>query len=292
MQLTGTGVPMVTPFGEDDELREDALEAVADWLVEGGVDFLVPCGSNGEAAMLSPSERARVIELVADRVEVPVLAGTGTPSLDGTLTATRRAAEADADAALVVTPYYHQHDEAALAAYYRELADQSPLPIYLYSVPKYTGVALDPRTVESLASHENIAGMKDSSGDLERVQRYRRFTEDEAFSLLVGSGSIYAAGLDAGADGGVLALANAVPELASEIYRRHAAGKETDARSLNASLVELNRAITARYGVPGLKAVLRHRSVPAGTARKPFQRVGDDAATELTALVEDALDEN
>lgn len=290
MQLTGTGVPMITPFGEDGTVRDAALESITEWLVDGGVDFLVPCGSNGEAAMCSPDERAHVIDVVTDQADVPVLAGTGTPSLQGTLRATERAAEAGADAALVVTPYYHQHDAAALSAYYRELADRSPLPIYLYSVPKYTGVTLEPRTVEALATHENLAGMKDSSGDLERLQRYRRFTADESFSLLVGSGSVYAPGLAAGADGGVLALANVVPERASDIYRLHADGETDAARKRNAALVELNRAITARYGVPGLKAVLKHRSVPAGVPRKPFQPVADAVRAELATLLEEALE--
>lgn len=288
--IEGTGLPLVTPFDEDEQLSESDLRALSDWVTDRGVDFVVPCGSNGEAVLMSAEERTRVIEVVAETTDadVPVLAGTGMPSFARTIAATREAAEAGADAALVVTPYYHSHDQHALATYYEELADESELPIYLYSVPKYTGTTLAPRTVERLAAHESIAGMKDSSGDLELLQRYRTVT-DEAFDLLVGSGSIYAAGLDAGADGGVLALANAVPEQASEIYRAYAGGDSDRARAINRELVALNRAVTARYGVPGLKAALRYRSVPAGRARRPFRPISDEVSAEIGALVDDAL---
>jgi 4-hydroxy-tetrahydrodipicolinate synthase/4-hydroxy-2-oxoglutarate aldolase len=288
--IEGTGLPLVTPFEEDGALSEPDLRTLVDWVTDRGVEFVVPCGSNGEATLMSATERTRVIETVASATapDVPVLAGTGTPSLVRTREATRAAADAGADAALVVTPYYHAHDQHALAAYYEQLADESPLPIYLYSVPKYTDTTLAPRTVERLAAHESIAGMKDSSGDLELLQRYRTVTDD-GFDLLVGSGSIYAAGLDAGADGGVLALANAVPAEASEIYRLHTGGDAERARQHNRDLVALNRAITARYGVPGLKAALRYRDVPVGRARRPFQPVGGDARSEIETLVEEAL---
>ncbi|WP_440988669.1 dihydrodipicolinate synthase family protein [Haloarchaeobius baliensis] len=286
--MQGTGLPLVTPFDETGDVDEAALRALVDSVTDAGVDFIVPCGSNSEAPLLAAGERRRVVEVVADRSDVPVLAGTGQPGYRETLADTEAAAAAGADAALVVTPYYFRHDQRALASYYRELADESPVPIYLYSVPKYTETALDPRTVESLATHPNVGGIKDSSGNLERLQRTVALTSDADFSVLVGSGSIYAAGLAHGAAGGVLALANVVPELASEIYDRHADGDTDGARDLNRSLVELNRAVTARHGVPGLKAAMRSRSLPAGYVRRPFRPVDEDAATELAELVEAA----
>lgn len=286
--MQGTGLPLVTPFDQTGEVDEPALRELVDRVTDAGVDFIVPCGSNSEAPLLTAAERRRVVEIVADRSDVPVLAGTGQPGYRETLADTEAAAKVGADAALVVTPYYFRHDQGALASYYRDLADESPVPIYLYSVPKYTETALDPRTIESLATHPNVGGIKDSSGNLERLQRTVDLTADSEFSVLVGSGSIYAAGLDHGADGGVLALANVVPALASDIYRRHVDGDSDGARDLNRSLVELNRAVTARHGVPGLKAAMRSRSLPAGHVRRPFQPVDDATATELAELVEAA----
>lgn len=288
--MNGTGVPIATPLDGTGAVDHDALASLADWLASSGVDFLVPCGSTGEAPLLSGGERAAAIETVAEATDRPVLAGTGHEGYEPTLEATRRAADAGADAALVVTPSYYGSDGAALSAYYRDLADESPLPIYLYSVPKFTGHALAPRTVESLASHDDVVGIKDSSGSVESIGRLSRLTAEESFDVLVGSGSVYAAGLDAGADGGILALANAVPELASEVYRRHRDGDREAARESNADLVELNRALTARYGVPGVKAALSLRGHDVGPPRRPLRPIDDDAEREIDALLTAALE--
>jgi dihydrodipicolinate synthase/N-acetylneuraminate lyase len=286
--MDGLGVPLATPFDDASDVDHDALAALTDWVVERGVDFLVPCGSNSEAELLTAAEREAVISTVADAApeDVPVLAGTGNPGLRETLELTERAADAGADAALVVTPFYYQHGDDAVAAYYRNLADQSPVPVYPYSVPKYTGYALPPEVVGDLATHPNVAGMKDSAGDLGAFQRTRAATEDADFDLLVGSGSVFAPALDAGADGAVLALANVAPDAASEILAAHRAGDDERARALNRAAVDLNHAVTAEHGIAGLKAAMRSRGAPAGTVRSPHRPVDDDTAAELAALVE------
>ncbi|ODR82968.1 dihydrodipicolinate synthase family protein [Haladaptatus sp. W1] len=283
--MHGTGVPLLTPFDEEGALQEDDLRELVAWVEERGVDFIVPCGSNSEAELMSVEERARVVEIVAEEADVPVLAGTGHPGFRETLRQTTLAAEAGADAALVVTPFYYGHDEDTMVEYYRSVADESPLPVYLYSVPAYTNVFLSPESVGELAGHENIAGIKDSSGNLTRLQRERARTEDDDFDLLVGSGSVYAAGLDAGADGGVLALANVAPERASEIYRLHRGGHDGQARGLNASLVELNRAVTSEHGVPGAKTAMRERGAPAGEPRRPHRPASEEVRAEVVELV-------
>ncbi|WP_276299334.1 dihydrodipicolinate synthase family protein [Halorussus lipolyticus] len=283
--MNGTGVPLLTPFDEDGGLDAEGLREMVEWVEEGGVDFIVPCGSNSEAELMSVEERARVVEIVAETAEVPVVAGTGHPGLSETLRQTELAEEAGADGALVVTPFYYGHDDEALEDYFREVADESDLPVYLYSVPAYTDVKLNPEVVGRLAEHDNIAGMKDSSGDIETFQRERRLTAEEDFDLLVGSGSVYAHALASGGDGGILGLANVAPGRASEIFDLHRMGKDGEARQLNAELVELNRAVTSKYGVPGAKAAMRYRGVSAGYARKPHREVGDEVREEIEALV-------
>jgi 4-hydroxy-tetrahydrodipicolinate synthase len=286
--VNGTGVPLVTPFDDDGTVDETGLRAVCRWVVDGGVDFVVPCGSNGEAELMTVAERAEVVRIVADEVSVPVLAGTGHPGFAETREQTRRAREAGADGALVVTPFYFSHSQERLRAYYERLADESDLPIYLYSVPAKTGLALDPETVATLAEHDTVAGMKDSAGDMVRFGRERRVTGPD-FDLFVGSGSLYATALDAGADGGVMALANVVPGVAAEVHARHEAGDHAAARELCASTVDLNEAITSRYGVPAVKAAMRYRDVPAGSVRSPLQPLDGEAAREVRALVDESL---
>jgi 4-hydroxy-tetrahydrodipicolinate synthase len=281
--MHGTGVPLVTPFDDGGDVDEAALADLVGWLEDRGVDFLVPCGSTGEAPLLSPGEATRVVEVVADAATVPVLAGTGRPGLRETRRTTGRAADAGADAALVVTPYYYGHDADAVAAHYRALADEASLPVYLYSVPKFTGTTVAPRTVESLSAHDGIAGMKDSSGDLDAFQRTRALAPE--MDLLVGHGGLYGHALAAGADGGVLAVANVAPGLAAEVLARHEDGDGEGARELNRELSALNHAVTARYGVPGVKAALRLRGAPAGRVRRPLSPVGDAAERELETLL-------
>jgi len=287
--MNGTGVPLATPFDDSGDLDTDALADLTEWIVERGVDFIVPCGSNSEAELMTADERARAVEIVCEAVpdDVDVLAGTGHPGLRETLDQTERAADAGADGALVVTPFYFNHDQDALADYYRQVADEASIPIYLYSVPPYTNVVLEPETVGELASHENVAGMKDSSGNLDRFQHERKLTEDEEFELFVGSGGVYAPALDAGADGGILALANIAPERADEIHRLHRAGDDEAARQLNRRVADLNRAVTAKYGVPGLKAAMRYRGAPAGHVRSPHQQADADAVAALESLVDE-----
>lgn len=286
--MDGTGVPIVTPFDDDGRIAVERLRDIVSWLVDAGIDFVVPCGSNGEAGLMSLEERARVIETVVAESSVPVVAGTGHPGFTETRRQTELAAEAGADAALVVTPYYYQHDQTTIESYYRRVADESDIPVYLYSVPGKTGVKLAPRTVDALSAHENIHGMKDSSGDLVTFQQAQQRTDDD-FDLFIGNGSLYAQGLDVGAAGGILALANVVPDLATEVYQRHRAGNADSARALNGDLVDLNQAITARYGVPGVKAAMRVRDVSAGTVRSPLVPLDDSASDEIERLVTDAI---
>lgn len=286
--MRGTGVALVTPFTAEGDIDEAALTGLVGELERRGVDFVVPVGSTGESVLLTAEEQARVIRLVTEAASGPVLAGTGQPGLRATAEATGRAAAAGADAAMVVTPYYYAHDQATLAAYYRELADESDLPVYAYSIPSRTGVALEAETVAELAAHPNIAGLKDSSGDLERLHREVTPTADDAFDVLVGHGGLYAQSLELGAVGGILALANVAPELASEVYDRHDHGDHEGARALNRELIELNRAITTRFGVAGLKAAMRMRGLPAGHVRSPHRPVGPAAEAELERLVEAA----
>lgn len=286
--MQGTAAPIVTPFTPDGALNHEALADLATSLVEAGLDFLVPAGSTSEAPLLTAEERSAVIETVVEAVgDVPVVAGTGHPGYEATMRQTEAAAEAGADAALVVTPFYYTHDQATLEAYYRDVANGSPLPVYLYSVPKFTSVRVEPETAISLSSHENVAGMKDSSGDLASVQQIVSGTGDADFDVLVGAGSLLAPALDAGAEGGILALANIAPERVSEIYRLHEAGQDEEARAMNRELVGLNRAITAEYGVPGLKAAMAFRGFPAGQPRRPFQPL-EDLPPSLRDLVEQA----
>ncbi|PSP27952.1 dihydrodipicolinate synthase family protein [Halobacteriales archaeon QH_2_65_14] len=286
--MHGVGPPLVTPFEENGDVDYSRLRNLVGWVERRGVDFLVPCGSNSEAELLTFAERRRVVETVVDEASVPVLAGTGHPGLRETVEATQAATEAGADAALVVTPFYYHHDQDTLAAYYRDLADRISLPLYLYSVPAHTGVRLDPETVGDLASHPTIAGLKDSSGSIGDLVRAQQRVAGEQFDMLVGSGGVLGAALDAGATGGILALVNLFPERVAEIFDVHDDDPDR-ARELNAALADVNAAVTAKYGVPGLKWAMRERGAPAGHPRSPHEPPDDGTKRHLESLLDEPV---
>lgn len=284
--MKGIAPPLVTPFDEDGDVDHERLRELVVWVEDRGVDFIAPCGSNSEAELMTAAEREAVVETVADEASVPVLAGTGSPGPKETLQATESAASAGADAALVVTPFYYSFDQSELETYFTEVADAAPIPIYLYSVPAYTDTVIEPDTVERLATHPNVAGMKDSQADIAEFVRTRRRVEDAEFDLLIGSASVLSQALDAGGTGGINALANLYPEHLADVYETHPDDPEA-ARALNARLVELNTAITATYGIPGLKWAMRYRGAPAGRSRTPHSPPSDAARDHLETLVDD-----
>ena len=286
--MEGTGVPLVTPFDEKGDIDESKLAELVGWVEERGVDFIVPCGSNSEAELMTAEERARVVEIVGESASVPVLAGTGHPGLRESTIQTELAASVGADAALIVTPFYFSHSQEDMAIYYKKLAELVSIPVYLYSVPKFTHVSLEPDTIAELSDGENIKGMKDSSGNSDLFQQEIEVTKEKDFDMLVGAGGIYAQALEMGATGGVLALANIAPEKCSEIYQLYKKGDSVNAKILNEGLVKLNQGVTGTYGISGMKAAMEMRGAPAGFARSPHRGVGGAEKEGLQNLLDEA----
>jgi len=284
----GIAPPLVTPFDEDGEIDEEAYGKLIDWTIESGVKAVVPCGSNGEVVYLDAEERERVIEIAVAAADgrVPVIAGTGSPSTVATIELTKEAERIGADGALVVTPFYYPLSQEEIVSHYRTLTAEVDLPILLYQVPKFTHQNFEPETVGELAEIPSVVGMKDSSGDFGFFQRTLKATEEQEFSLLSGSGDLIAAALRAGATGGILALANIAPAECARIYDLYLQGDERKARDLNYDLLELNRTITTRFGIAGLKAALSMRGMPVGDPRPPLQPL----TAEEKGIVEDVLD--
>lgn len=284
--MHGVAPPLVTPFTDSGDIDEDALRHLVGHVEDCGVHFLVPGGSTSEAELLTADERARVIEIVAEAATVPVIAGAGHPGYRETMAQIEAAEAAGVDGVMVVTPFYYHHDQATLAAYYRDVADAASVPIYLYAVPVYTHVHLEPTTVGELAEHPNIAGMKDSTGDLGTLVRTIEATKPADFAVLTGSANLLASGLEHGASGAILALANLVPEATSSSYDRFDDDRRWAHQQVR-ELIPLNDAITSRYGIPGLKWAMRQRGLPAGQPRRPFRAPSSTATAELAELLND-----
>ncbi len=291
MEIRGVLPPVTTPFGPEGELHLEALRAnLARWNSTGLAGYLV-LGSNGEAPHLSPDEKRAVLEAAREAIppERVFMAGTGEASRRSTLATTRMAARAGADCALVLTPsfYRRQMSGEVLADHYRAVADESPIPVLLYTVPVFTGVGLGAEPVALLAEHENIVGIKDSSGDLAELGRILGSTPEE-FVVLVGSAPVFYPALCLGAEGGVLAAACPLPELCVAVYEAHQRGDHASALAGQTALTRVARLVTSVYGIGGLKAALDHLGYYGGPPRAPLPEAGPEAARTVAEAL-DAL---
>jgi 4-hydroxy-2-oxoglutarate aldolase len=290
VSLRGVVPPLVTPFRPDGSLDLPAFEANLDLLKGLDLSGFLVLGSNGEAAGLDEAEKIELV--VAARRSLPgrfLLVGTGVESTRGTVALTRRAADAGADAALVLTPHYYRSrmTEEALRCHYEAVANASPIPIYLYSVPAFTGLAWPPDLAAALAGHPRIAGMKESSGDLSLLARIVS-TVPPTFAVACGSAPVLYPALCVGAAGGVVAVANCVPRVATALFAAFRAGDHERARRLQEVLTPLAVAVTATWGVAGLKAAMDLAGLRGGAVRSPLLPVPDRVREELRPLLDRA----
>ena len=291
--LRGILIPFTTPFDPEGEVDPRALrENVARW-ARTGVTGLVALGSTGERVHLSGDERLRVVEAARESVGegLSFLAGVGQHSTRGTIADARAAAQAGADALLVITPHFYRGalTQAALYEHYAAVADASPAPLVLYNIPQNTGVALAPETVARLSEHENVVGIKDSSGDMPNfVEMVRLAGSREDFVLMTGHGGLLYPSLCAGAGGAVLAVACVLPELCVEVFRAARAGEHERARALQERLLPVARAVTTRYGIGGLKFALDEVGYRGGEVRAPLAMPDEAGRAEIRRLLAEA----
>lgn len=291
LNLKGVLLPITTPFSPDGNIDTGALvQNIKRWNATGISGYVV-LGSTGERVNLDEAEYLNVIETA--RKETPdtlsFIAGAGQQSTRGTIQEIERAAQSGAEAVLVITPHYYRSaiTQEALVRHYTEVADASPIPIILYSMPDLTGIKIEPATAAQLSAHQNIIGLKDSSNDL---AKFRKTVElaGQGFAMTIGNGTIFSEALAAGAFGGILAVGCVVPELCLEIYRAVSAEDFDRASSLQEKLTPLARAVTKTYGIGGLKMALDMAGFAGGAVRAPLQRPNETASVEIAALLEEA----
>ncbi|MDQ5835966.1 MAG: dihydrodipicolinate synthase family protein [Acidobacteriota bacterium] len=293
-RLRGVLLPFTTPFGANGEVDAPALGANIERWNGTGVAGYVALGSTGERAHLDERERMLVVEAARARVprSLAFVVGVGEQSTRGSISEARRAASAGADALLVLTPHFYRAgmSQDALAEHFNAVADASRVPVILYNIPQNTGVAVAPETVARLSEHTNIAGIKDSSGDLVNFAEMLRLAGGcrEDFALLVGHAGVFYASLCAGACGGILAVGCCAPRLCVRIYEAFRAGDHALALELQWRLAPLARAVTTRFGIGGLKAALDLAGYAGGPVRAPLRAPGTEARAEIARLLEEA----
>ncbi len=289
--VRGLLVPITTPFDPVTGAPAPVtLRANARTLLAAGAHGIVAGGSTGEAALLDEDEYGHVVEWLRDVVPEDrlLVAGAGRESTRATIAACQVAGDLGADAVLVRAPAYYgaSLSSAALADHFRHVADASPVPVLLYNIPKYTHVALSDQLLAALADHGNIAGAKDSSGDLRNFAAYRAAAPH--WAMLMGSGSHWYAALELGAAGGILALGNFAAPLAVEVWRAFAAGDRPAAGAVQERLTPLNKGTVGERGVPGVKAAMDLVGLTGGPVRPPLLDLASGERDAVAALLRDA----
>lgn len=273
MNLAGVFSPLTTPFSGDGSVALADLRSNVARYNRTPLAGYVVLGSTGEAVLLSRAEMDAVLAAVREAAapDKILIAGTGAESTAETIERTRRAAELGYAVALVKTPHYFklQLKPPVLIEHFRRVADASPIPVLLYSVPQFTGIALEAPEVVELAAHPNIIGIKESSGNVQRIQEIIAGTPP-AFQSLVGSASTFYPSLAVGARGGILALACVLPELCVELHRAAREGRHDHARELQQRLLPASKAIVADAGPAGVKYAMDLCGYRGGLPRPPL----------------------
>jgi 4-hydroxy-tetrahydrodipicolinate synthase len=278
---------MTTPFGEDDSIDHERLAADARRLEAAGVAGLVPVGSTGESATLTHDEHAAVVETVVDAVdEVPVIAGAGSNATHEALSLSRDAADAGADALLLISPYYNKPEAEGFREHYRTIADAVDLPQILYNVPSRTGRNIPVDVVADLAQHPNVQGYKAASGDLGRVSEVVERTRDETFSVLSGDDGLTLPICAAGGTGGISVTANVEPERVNTLISAANSRNLERAREIHFELEPLNRALFAETNPIPVKEAMHIRHDAPPTVRSPLTRLSPDHRDRLADLLD------
>lgn len=292
-QLEGVFAPVVTTFyAETGEVDVASFAANVRAHLAAGLHGIVVTGSTGEAALLDSDERCALVD--AAREMIPhdrwLIVGTGAESTRTCIKLTKDAAGRGADAVLVVAPHYYGSamTGAALRQHYRRVVDESPVPVMLYNIPKYMHFALGADLVAELAAHENVIGIKDSSGNKDLLTGFLK-AKSPTFSVLVGNAQLFHHALMSGASGGILAAAMIAPQFALDIYENHRRGDMAAADAAQAKLTPLGAKIVGEMGVPGVKAALERIGLCGGPMRLPLQPLGDRELTAVDELLRSEL---
>lgn len=289
--IRGVIPPMITPFREDGSLDLSAHQAnIRRWNETAMAGYLV-LGSNSEAAFLNDQEKIDLVKATVEAAEEDrlILVGSGLESTRETVRLTNELAKVGAQAALVLTPSYYgdQMGEAAQVQYFMEVANHSDIPILIYNVTKYTHINISPRAICQLASHPNIVGMKDSSGNIPQLIQFQQVI-DRQFNLLVGTASAWYPALDLGVQGAIMALANCAPEACVEIQTLFDQGDRAGAQALYRRMFPVNLAVTNTFGVAGLKYACLLLGYQAGHVRRPLLELSEADKTAIRHILLEA----
>jgi 4-hydroxy-2-oxoglutarate aldolase len=291
MKLQGIYPPIATPFDQNGELyKAKVRHNVEKWNLTGLGGYVV-CGSTGESVMLTPEEKYRLWEWVAEYAapDKLLMAGTGMESVRETVDLTNRAASMGYKAAMVRTPHYYKgllNNAAAQTLYFRSVADQASIPLMIYNWPQATGIDIPADAVAALSEHPNIIAIKESSGNIEKVMKMIRDVKP-GFQVLVGSAPTLYPSFQVGAVGAVLAYSNAAPYSVVALLEAFRAREYDAAADWQKRIAEASVLVTTKYGIPGLKYAMDLNGYYGGPPRLPLTVLSPEGKREIEGAFKD-----
>jgi 4-hydroxy-tetrahydrodipicolinate synthase len=285
--IEGVLPALITPFTKDNRVDKDGIRQNIEFLVDGGVSGVVPCGTTGEAATLSINEHEKVIEYAVEFSSVPVVAGTGSNNTTEALELTKFAQDAGADAVLLITPYYNKPNDSGMLKHFMTIAESVDIPIIIYNVPSRTGINLKPELTAKLAKVNNIVGIKEASGSLDQVTRIIELTKGEDFAVLSGDDGLTLPILSIGGTGVISVVANVAPKLVVSMVEAFRNGDWEKARELHLTLAPLIRAMFLETNPIPVKKAVELIGLPAGNLRLPLAPISTENEKKLKAALND-----
>ena len=288
MTISGIFPALVTPFEPDGAVSLRGVRENIRRYNQTAVAGYVVLGSTGESVMLS-REAADSVLAASIEVAAPaklLIAGTGAESTSETIARTRRAADLGYAAALVKTPYYYKpvYKAETYIRHYRAVADASPIPVLLYSVPQFTGITLETPEILTLAAHPNIVGIKDSSGNIQRAAEIVAGARPD-FQVLTGGAAVIYPALAVGARGAILALAAALPEKCAELFLLFESGRHEQAKALQLELAVASKRIVSEQGIAGVKYAMDLRGYSGGLPSLPLLPLAEEKKQAIAAVI-------
>jgi 4-hydroxy-tetrahydrodipicolinate synthase len=285
--LNGCGTALITPFTADGAVDEPALRALVAWQIEQGIDFLVPCGSTGEAATLDQQEHLRVVAITAEVAagRVPVIGGAASNDTKKAIALSKAVIEAGATHLLHASPMYSRPPQRGIVAHFRAIADAVSAPVVLYNVPSRTASNMEAGTTLALAAHPNIVAMKEASGNLPQIDEILRHRPD-GFSVLSGDDAMTVQLMSHGANGVISVVSNAVPKAMRDLTRAMLRGDIDSANQIDGTLAAFYRASGVESNPIPIKAAMHLLGRAANVLRLPLVPLADEhLATVRMSLV-------
>lgn len=284
--FTGAGVAIVTPMNADGSINYDELGRLIDFNIENGTDAIIICGTTGESATMTDEEHVECIKYAVEKTagRVPVIAGTGSNHTEYAVNLSKEAEKLGADALLCVTPYYNKTSQAGLIAHFSAIANAVDLPVILYNVPSRTGVNILPETLAKLAELDNIAAVKEASGNISQVAKIAALCGDK-LDIYSGNDDQIIPVMALGGKGVISVLSNCMPKETHSIAQYCLDGNYEEARKLANKLLDFTNALFSDVNPIPVKQALNYMGFNAGECRLPLINMSDEKADALKKIM-------